>query len=48
MQGATEEVEVLTAESSRTMGFFRKMSGIWSLMATGETTDATAARSTSI
>jgi hypothetical protein len=43
MQRAIEEVEILTAEFSRAIEFFRKMSGIWSLMATGETTGATAA-----
>ncbi|KAJ7889164.1 hypothetical protein B0H14DRAFT_3127120 [Mycena olivaceomarginata] len=48
MQRATEEVEILTAEFSRAIEIFRKMSGIWSLMATGKATDTTAATSTSV
>jgi hypothetical protein len=48
MQRAVEEVEILTAEFSRVIEFFRKMSGIWKLMAAGDLTNTTAATSTSV
>ncbi|KAF7368983.1 hypothetical protein MVEN_00224700 [Mycena venus] len=46
MQRATEEVEILTAEFSRAIEFFRKTSDIWKLMAVGNLTNTTAAMST--